>query len=63
MLLCFEFGFSLYRFGGCRQFRVFACPLDRQAYGRAAYNKPAGQFASVDRQDLRGNIADQSAST
>jgi len=59
----FEFEFSLYRFGGDRQFRVTAYPLGRPADGRAVYIKPAGHVASGDRQDLRGNIADQGAST
>jgi hypothetical protein len=62
MLISFEFEFSLYRFGGCRQFRVTAYPLGRPADGRTVYIKPVSNFASGDRQVLRGNIADQGAS-
>ena len=63
MLISIEFEFSLYRFVGCRQFRVLAYPLGSPADGRAVYTKPAGHLASGDRQGMRGNIADQGAST
>ena len=60
--MLFLFEFSLYRFGGCRQPRVSACSQGRPADGRTVYIKPAGHFASGDRQVLRGNKADQGAS-
>ena len=63
MLITIEFEFSLYCFDGCRQFRVSTYPLGRTANGRAVYIKPAGHFAYGDRQILRGNKADQGAST
>ena len=59
MLVSIDFEFSLYRFCGCRQFRVSAYPLSRPADGRTVYSKPAGHFASGDRQVLRRNIAGQ----
>ena len=42
------FGFSLYLFGGCRQFRVALYPLGRPADGRTVYIKPAGQLILFD---------------
>ena len=62
MLICFEFGFSLYRFGGCRQFRVSAYPLGRPADGQAVYIKPAGKFVYGDQQHVHDNIAEQGVS-
>jgi len=59
MLICFEFAYFLYRFGGSRQLRVSAYPLGRLADGRTVYIKPAGHIASGDRQVLRGNKANQ----
>jgi hypothetical protein len=49
MLISIEF--SLYRFDGCRQLRVSACPLDRSADGRTVYIKPAGHFITLRCQD------------
>jgi len=48
MMICLEFEFALYRFGGCRQFRVSAYPLGRTADSRTVYIKPAGQFLLFD---------------
>ena len=46
MLIFCEFKFSLYRFGGCRQFRVSNYLLWHPADSRALCIKPAGHLIS-----------------
>jgi hypothetical protein len=50
LVICLAFEFYLYRFVGCRQFRVSAYPLARPADVRKIYIKPAGHDASEDRE-------------
>jgi hypothetical protein len=51
MLICFEFEFSLYHFGGCRQFRVSAYPLGLPALmaERSTLNRRSTSLPEIDK--------------